>query len=188
MFALSKTQADQKNADTPMDEKVRRTVHELTHHLIAEHYGLICEGIELGYMEGQPSAACGLAHIGANLQRKQASGETITSEEQRSYVHAVLSNGYGDEAVFGTKPELRGDEGDVRRAIQYMETQWKYEPDEIDNFMALSINQTRKILSEPAVRDALRNAAMRAAKEYWGTGRLMSRETINEMLNLKKGE
>jgi hypothetical protein len=188
MVTLSKAQATQKNNATPMNERASRAVHELTHHLIAEHYGLICEGIELGYMEGQSSIASGLAHIGDNLRQKEEAGEVITPEEQRAYVHAILSNGYGDEAVFGTPPELRGDEHDVLRATRYMETQWHYEPDDIDNFMASSIEQIRKILADPTVKEALRNAGMRAAKEYWGTGKLMSRETVNEILNLGKGE
>jgi|SRR6266496_960977 len=136
MFTLSKSEAAQKNNAVSMDERVRRTVHELTHHLIAEHYGLICEGIELGYMEGQSPLVCGVAHIGDNLRRRQEAGEAITPEEQRSYVHAILSNGYGDEAVFGTPPELRGDEHDVLCATRYMETQWGYEPDDIDAFIA----------------------------------------------------
>jgi hypothetical protein len=90
---LSKDQAAKKNSAVPMDEKIRRSVHELTHHLIAEHYGLPCEGIELGYMEGHPSAASGLAHTGDYLDRKNTAGEPITLEESRAYVHAVLSNG-----------------------------------------------------------------------------------------------
>jgi hypothetical protein len=184
MPILSKSEAAQKNDATSMAERHRRTVHELTHHLIAEHYGLICVGVELGYMEGQPSGASGLAHFGDDLQKKHEAGENITPEQQRAYVHAALSNGYGDEAVFGTPPELRGDEDDERCARRYMEMQWKFEPDEVEAFMAHSIEETRKILAVPEVKEALRNAGMQAAKEYWGTGKLMSREKVNAMLNL----
>jgi hypothetical protein len=185
---LSKSEATQKNDAVSMDERGRLAVHELTHHLIAEHYGLVCEGIEVGYMEGQSSSACGLAHIGDNLRRKDESGEVITPEESRAYVHAVLNNGYGDEAVFGTVPELRGDEADVRRASRYMETQWGFDPDEVDAFISKSTDETRKILADPKVREALLRAGTRAAKEYWGSGELMNRKTINETLNLREGQ
>jgi hypothetical protein len=188
MLTLSKSEAAQKNAATPIDDRVKRAVHELTHHLIAEHYGLVCEGIELGYMEGEPSDACGLAHIGDNLRKKDEAGEAITPEESRAYVHAVLSNGYGDEAVFGTPPELRGDERDVWMARHLLEDSFGYSLDDAAAFIANSIKETRKILSDPIVKAALRSAGTRAAKDYWGTGVLMSRETINEMLKLKKGE
>jgi hypothetical protein len=188
MFTLSKAEATQKNNATPMNERERRAVHELTHHLIAEHYGLICEGIELGYMEGQSSIASGLAHIGDNLRQKEEAGEVITPEEQRAYAHAVLSNGYGDEAVFGTPPELRGDEADVRKARHLLEDSFGYSPEDAATFMANSIEQTRRILSDPTVKEALRNAGMRAAEEYWGTGVLMSRKTVNELLNPRKGK
>jgi len=183
---LSKDQAAKKNAAVPMDEKIRRSVHELTHHLIAEHYGLPCEGIELGYMEGHPSAASGLSHTGDYLARKNAAGEPITLEENRAYVHAVLSNGYGDEAVFGTPEEQRGDEIDVRQARWHLEGPLGYTSEEADAFIAHSIEQTRRILSDPMIRENLLNAGKRVARENWGTG-LMSRDAVNDVLNLKKG-
>jgi hypothetical protein len=183
---LSKEEAAEKNNAVPMDEKIRRSVHELTHHLIAEHYGLPCEGIELGHMEGHPRIASGLAHTGDYLAQKNAAGEPITLDENRAYVHAVLSNGYGDEAIFGTDAGLRGDEIDVRRARWHLEGTLGYTKEEADAFIADSIEQTRKILADPKIKENLLNAGKKVARENWGTG-LMSRDAVNDVLNIKKG-
>lgn len=186
-YTLSKIEAAKKNGITPMSERERFAVHELTHHLIAEHHGLICDGIELGFKEGQSSAAPGLAHLADDLQRKLNAGESVTPEQDRAYVHALLSNGYGDEAVFGTEPELRGDEYDVHQATRHMEERWLYDPDQVNAFIADSIKETRKFLSDPKIRETLRTAATRAARDYWGTGKLMNRDAVNNALNLKGG-
>ena len=186
-YTLSAIEAAQKNDITPRSERERFAVHELTHHLIAEHHGLICDGIELGYKEGRPSSAAGLAHYGDDLKRKHDKGEPITPEQDRAYVHAALSNGYGDEAVFGTEPERRGDGDDIRKAIWHMKTRWDFDRDRVNTFMANSIKETRKALSDPKIIETLRTAATRAAREYWGTGRLMNRDAVNEVLNPKGG-
>jgi len=186
-YTLSAIEAAQKNDAEPMSERIRFAVHELTHHLIAEHYGLISDGIELGYKAGWPRSAAGLAHYADELKRKYVRKEPITPQEDEAYVHAALSNGYGDEAVFGTEPERRGDDDDIQTATRHMEIKWDYEPDDIDTFVAQSIKQTRRILSDTKMRQALLNAGKYAAQEYWGTGKLMQRDVINEVLNLKGG-
>jgi hypothetical protein len=186
-YPLSAIEAAQKNDAEPMSERIRFAVHELTHHLIAERCGLICDGIELGYKAGWPRSAAGLAHYGDDLRRKRGRREPITPQQDEAYVHAALSNGYGDEAVFGTEPERRGDDDDLRKAIWHMETEWEFDPDEVKAFMETSIKETRKFLSDPKIRQTLRTAATRAAREYWGTGQLMQRDAVNEVLNIKRG-
>jgi hypothetical protein len=68
-----------------------------------------------------------------------------------------------------------------------METEWEFDPDEVKAFMETSIKETRKFLSDPKIRQTLRTAATRAAREYWGTGQLMQRDAVNEVLNIKRG-
>ena len=43
------------------------------------------------------------------------------------------------------------------------------------------------MLDGTKMRQALLNAGKYAAQEYWGTGKLMQRDVINEVLNLKGG-
>jgi hypothetical protein len=184
---LSREEAIRKNQETPMSTRIQFAVHELTHHLIAEHYGLVCGGIELGFQEGRSPYLPAMCHTGDELERKFKAGEPITPEYNRAYAHAVLSNGYGDEAVFGTPPELRGAELDEYQARKQLERFMHYEPHEAQAFMDASIKETRRILSDPKIRQSLRSAGELAAREYWGTGKLMSRDAVNEALNKKGG-